>query len=164
MSISGISSSSNCWQCQNQATQGSSGASAASSNVTNTGTAAATSNGSAFMQAFSADLQAMLARLAEDASANTTSSTDGSASQTTASQTQATAHAHHHHHSHGAGESGSTQEAANQTADVTGPSSQGSSTSQIDQSASAFAAKVIQMLQSYGTTAATSSSAASILA
>ncbi|HME24122.1 MAG TPA: hypothetical protein VKI44_22785 [Acetobacteraceae bacterium] len=122
------------------------------------------------MQAFSADLQAMLTQLGSDSSSTTASATDtgttaSSTSQTASSQASGTVQQHHHHHPHGSGGDGSMDSAANQLVDEIGQTVQNGSlsSSQITQSASAFASDVMQALQSYGTTASTAA-ATSILA
>jgi hypothetical protein len=168
MSIGSISGSTNWWQ--NQVAQASASTSAGSTaaasptsdNITNTGTIAA-SNVSSFMQAFSADLQAMLTQLGDEANPSATASTStATSSSTTASatdptdttQSQGEVH-HHHHHMHGGGEGGSMDNTANQLVGQIGQSLQGGtlSTGQITQSASVFAGDVMQALQSYGSTA-----------
>lgn len=172
MSIGSISGSTNWWQ--NQVAQASASTSAGSTaaasptsdNITNTGTIAA-SNVSSFMQAFSADLQAMLTQLGDEANPSATSAATASTSTATSSSTTASAtdptdttqsqgevH-HHHHHMHGGGEGGSMDNTANQLVGQIGQSLQGGtlSTGQITQSASVFAGDVMQALQSYGSTA-----------
>jgi hypothetical protein len=177
MSIGSIGAYSNWWQSQNQATAGSSAATAtsSSSSIPNTGSLAATSNMSTFMQSFSADLQSMLTQLGNETGSSATSSAttsatsassgSGNVDQTGTVQAQGAEHHHHHHHAGGAGEGGSPQNAANQLVGETGQSLQGGtlSASQIGQSANAFAADVMQALQSYATTPA-SASGSSILA
>jgi hypothetical protein len=98
------------------------------------------------MQAFSADLQALLAQSGGNAGTAATSAATGadatasSTNQTASSQAPGAVHHHHHHHSDGSGDgSGSL------------------STDQINQSASVFATDVMQALQSYGTTTRTAS-------
>jgi hypothetical protein len=166
MSVNGISTYSNWWQWQTQATAGSSASttttsSSDSDSITNSGSLAATSNVAAFMQAFSADLQAMLTQLGSDSTstaasaASDTGTTASSTSQTASSQASGTVH--HHHHPNGSDEGGSMDSAANQLVDEIGQTVQGGSLSsdQINQSASVFASDVMQALQSYGTTAPT---------
>jgi hypothetical protein len=182
MSIGSISGSTNWWQ--NQATQAASisnagttaAASPTSDSITNTGTVAA-GNVSSFMQSFSADLQAMLTQLGDEANPSATSATSSAAStstststatssSTTASatnptdptQSQGEVH-HHHHHMQGGDEGGSMANTANQLVGEIGQSSQGGTlgAGQINQSASVFAGDVMQALQSYGSTAAASS-------
>ncbi len=138
MSIGSISGSTNWWQ--NQVAQASASTSAGSTaaasptsdNITNTGTIAA-SNVSSFMQAFSADLQAMLTQLGDEANPSATASTStATSSSTTASatdptdttQSQGEVH-HHHHHMHGGGEGGSMDNTANQLVGQIGQSLQG---------------------------------------
>ncbi len=183
MSIGSISGSTNWWQ--NQVAQASassnvgtiSAASPTNSSITNTGTVAA-SNVSSFMQSFSADLQAMLTQLGDEANTSATSATSATspagststamgtstaAGSTTASatnptdptQSQGEVH-HHHHHMHGGGEGGSMDNTANQLVGQIGQSLQGGTlgSGQISQSASVFAGDVMQALQSYGSTAA----------
>jgi hypothetical protein len=176
MSIGSIGAYSSWWQSQNQATQATTGSSAAtatsssSNNITNSGSLAATSNMSTFMQAFSADLQSMLTQLGNETGGSAASSATGTGSsdidQTGTVQAQRAEHHHHYHHAGGAGEDGSPQNAANQLVDEIGQSLQGGtlSASQIGQSASTFAADVMQALQSYGTTTTPSSSGSSIVA
>ena len=174
MSLGSIGAYSNWWQSQNQATTGSSAATTTSSNssITNTGSLAATSNMSTFMQSFSADLQSMLTQLGNatggsaTSSATNTSSGSSNVDQTGTVQAQGAEHHHHHHHyAGGAGEDGSPQNAANQLVGEIGQSLQGGtlSATQIGQSANAFAVDVMQALQSYGTTAS-STSGSSIVA
>ena len=175
MSIGSISGSTNWWQ--NQVAQASassnvgtiSAASPTNSSITNTGTVAA-SNVSSFMQSFSADLQAMLTQLGDEANTSATSatspagSTSTAAGSTTASatnptdptQSQGEVHHHHHHHMHGGGEGGSMDNTANQLVGQIGQSLQGGTlgSGQISQSASVFGGDVMQALQSYGSTAA----------
>ena len=81
MSIGSIGAYSNWWQSQNQATAGSSAATAtsSSSSIPNTGSLAATSNMSTFMQSFSADLQSMLTQLGNETGSSATSSATTSA-------------------------------------------------------------------------------------
>ena len=161
MSIGSIGAYSNWWQSQNQAATGSSAATATSSssnNITNSGSLAATSNMSTFMQAFSADLQSMLTQLGNATSASATSSTTSASSasssidQTGTTQAQGAEHHHHHHHAGGAGEDGSPQNTANQLVGEIGQSLQGGTLTagQINQSASVLAGDVMQALQSYG--------------
>jgi hypothetical protein len=177
MSIGSIGAYSNWWQSQNQAAQTATGSSAtttanSNSSITNTGSLAAASNMSTFMQSFSADLQSMLTQLGNatggsaTSSATDTSSGSSNVDQTGTVQTQgAEHHHHHHHHAGGAGEDGSPQNAANQLVGEIGQSLKGGtlSATQIGQSANAFAADVMQALQSYGTTAS-STSGSSIVA
>jgi hypothetical protein len=182
MSIGSISGSTNWWQ--NQVAQASassnagttSAASPTSDSITNTGTVAA-SNVSSFMQSFSADLQAMLTQLGDEANTSATSATSATspaaststatgtstaAGSTTASATnptdptQSEGEVHHHHHHHGGGEGGSMDNTANQLVGQIGQSLQGGTlgSGQISQSASVFAGDVMQALQSYGSTAA----------
>jgi hypothetical protein len=183
MSIGSISGSTNWWQ--NQVAQASAssnvGTTAATSptsgSITNTGTVAA-SNVSSFMQSFSADLQAMLTQLGDEANPSSTSATSPAASTSTATgtstaagsttasatnttdptQSQGEVH-HHHHHMHGGGEGGSMDNTANQLVGQIGQSLQGGTlgSGQISQSASVFAGDVMQALQSYGSTAASAS-------
>jgi hypothetical protein len=175
MSIGSISGSTN-WR-QNQVAQAAassnvgttSAASPTSDGITNTGTVAA-SNVSSFMQSFSADLQAMLTQLGDEAntsatspaaSANTATSSSTTASATNPTdptQAQGEVH-HHHHHMHGGGEGGSMDNTANQLVGQIGQSLQGGTlgSGQISQSASVFAGDVMQALQSYGSTAASAS-------
>ena len=165
MSIGSIGAYSNWWQSQNQAAQTATGSSAtttanSNSSITNTGSLAAASNMSTFMQSFSADLQSMLTQLGNEtggaatSSATTASSGSGNVDQTGTAQAQGAEHHHHHHHAGGAGEDGSPQNAANQLVGEIGQSLQGGtlSASQISQPANTFAADVMQALQSYGTT------------
>jgi hypothetical protein len=175
MSIGSISGSTNWWQ--NQVAQASaspnvgttSAASPTSNSITNTGTVAA-SNVSSFMQSFSADLQAMLTQLGDEANTSATSTTSAAASTGTATSSSTAASAtdptdptqsqgevhHHHHHMHGGGEGGSMDHTANQLVSQIGQSLQGGKlgSGQITQSASVFAGDVMQALQSYGSTAA----------
>lgn len=172
MSIDAISGSSNWWQSRSQ-TSAASNATTTSGNtssdsITNTGSVAA-NNVSDFMAVFSADLQAMLGQLAADAATATTSSSTtttaatSTTDQTTASQQSGSTH-HHHHQSASDGDDGSVQNIADQLVNEIGQSQSGSlSADQINQSASIFAADVMQALQSYGTTTPTTSSG-SILA
>lgn len=171
MSVNGISAYSNWWQWQTQSTAGSSAsaststtttASSDSDSITNSGSLAATSNVASFMQAFSADLQAMLTQLGSDSTstaASAASDTSTTASSTTSQTTsnQASGTVHHHHHPNGSDEDGSMDSTANQLVDEIGQTVQGGSLSsdQINQSASVFASDVMQALQSYGTTAPT---------
>lgn len=158
MSIGGINGLSGWWQWQNQATQSAADittgnaatSSISNSSISNTGSVAAGGTLSSFMQAFSADLQAMLSQVGGDATPAAGSATDGITSQT-ASQTQGTPHHRHHHHRDSAGVDGSMQGSANQLGEI-GQSRQGGSLSadQINQSASVVAAEVMQALQSYG--------------
>ncbi len=178
MSIGSIGAYSSCWQSRNQATQATTGSSAAtaacstSNNITNSGSLAATSNMSTFMQAFSADLQSMLTQLGNETGGSAASSATGTGSgssdidQTGTVQAQRAERHQHHHHAGGAGEDGSQQTAANQLVDEIGQSLQGGtlSASQIGQSASTFAADVMQALQSYGTRTTPGSSGSSIIA
>jgi hypothetical protein len=80
-----------------------------------------------------------------------------STSQTASNQAPGAVHHHHHHHSDGSGDGGSMNGAAQQLAAEIDPMLQGGSlsTGQINQSASVFATDVMQALQSYGTTAPT---------
>jgi hypothetical protein len=155
MSIGGVGSYSNWWQWQGQVAQ-----TAANSNaVANTGSPAAAANISGFMQAFSADLQSALTQYASESSQSATASTTTTntaadpAAQTAANQPKGTVH-HHHRHAHAGGGGGSIEQAATQAAGEIDQSLQGGSltTSQIDQSASAFATGLMQALQSYGST------------
>jgi hypothetical protein len=177
MSIGSIGTYSSWWQSQNQAAQAATGSSAAtaassSSDIGNTGSLAATGNMSSFMQAFSADLQSMLTQLGNGTSSSATSSaTDASSGSSSIDQTGtaqaqgAEHHHHHHHHAGGAGDDGSPQNAANQLVGEIGQSLQGGtlSTSQVNQSASTFAADVMQALQSYGTTTPSASGSSIIV-
>jgi trimeric autotransporter adhesin len=184
MSVSGISAYSNWWQWQSQATTGSNATStstsSASDSITNGGSLAASGSVSSFMQAFSADLQAMLTQLGSDTSSATASATSDSSSATTSAtsdtsttssvtdqtaSSQASGTVHHHHHPHGSDNDGSMGSTANQLVDEIGQAVQSGSLSsdQITQSASVFASDVMQALQSYGTTA-TTAAATSILA
>lgn len=164
MSIGTINGASNWWYWQNQAAQASqpSTTSTTATNnggaITNAGTLSAGSNASTFLQAFSADLQAMLAQMgsaaatttATSAAANGATTTAGSTGQTASIQTQSAPH-HHHHHSDG-DDSGSMQMAANQLVGEIGQSVQNGTltSSGINNSASSFAADVVQALQAYG--------------
>ena len=177
MSIDGISSSANWWQWQSQAAQSTTGSNAASAapanpasgTVTNPGSPTVTASLASFVQAFSADLQAMLTQSASESAAPpapATTTTDPAAtqpaSQTASTNTQGAVH-HHHHHGHGGvGQGGSMQSAANRLVNEIGQSQAGGTLSPAE-SASAFATDVMQALQSYGTTA-TSGSNGSILA
>jgi hypothetical protein len=174
MSVNSISAYSNWWQWQTQATTGSGATTTASTdsdNITNSGSLATTSNVASFLQAFSADLQAMLTQLGSDSTSTAASATSdtgttaSSTSQATASQASGTIHHHQHHHPSGSDEDGSMDSAANQLVDEIGQTVQSGSLSsnQINQSASLFASDVMQALQSYGTTAPTDA-ATSILA
>jgi hypothetical protein len=137
-------------------------ASPTSDSIANTGTVAA-SNVSSFMQAFSADLQAMLTQLGDEANTPTTSPTastnSATSSCTTASATnptdptQSLGEVHHrHHHMHGGGEDQSMDNTANQLVGQIGQSLQGGTlgSGRIRQSASVLAGDVMQALQSYG--------------
>lgn len=152
MSITGINTYTSYWPWQDQNTQSASGSSTTStSSISNTGTASASSNMAPFMQAFTADLEAMLTQVSDEAS------TSASGASTTASATSATDPSqnpdavHHHHHHHGQG--GSMDGDVNQLIGEIGQSLQSGtlSTSQINQSASLLATDVMQALQSYGT-------------
>jgi len=165
MLVDGTSGSSYWWQWRNQAVQSSAVSNTASAmptnptngTITNPGSSAATASLASFMQAFSADLQAMLT---QSASGNTAAPAPGTtatdpvatqtASQTASTNTQGAVH-HHHRHGHAGGEGASMQSAANQLVNEIGRS-QASGTPSTDQSASAFATDVMQALQSYGTT------------
>jgi trimeric autotransporter adhesin len=177
MSISGISAYSNWWQWLNQSTTSSTSSSSTTAtttsstgdSITNSGSVAASSNLSSFLQAFSADLQAMLTQLGSDttstSAASSTTDSSSSSSQAASSQSQGTVHHHHHHEASDGSDGGSLDDAANQLVDEIGSSVQGGtlSSGQISQSASLFASDVMQALESYGTTTATTS-ASSILA
>jgi hypothetical protein len=110
------------------------------------------------MQAFSADVQAILTQGRSNSGTPAASAAAGSTSQTASNQAPGAVHPHHHHHPHGGGENGSTDAAAQQLAAEIDPILQGGSLSpgQINQSASVFATDVMQALQSYGTTTPTS--------
>jgi hypothetical protein len=162
MSINGVSAYSNWWQQPSQATAGSNTttiatATAASDSITNAGSLAATGNVSAFMQAFSADVKAMLTEGGSNGGTATASAATGSTSQTGSNQAPGAVHPHHHHHPHGGGENGSMDNAAQQLTAEIDPMLQSGSLSpdQTNQSASAFATDVMQALQSYGTTTPT---------
>jgi hypothetical protein len=156
MSIGSIGSDSS-WYWQTQATQAaqataatattsvsSSSSTGSGDAVANSGSPAASNNFASFLQAFSADLQAMLTQLGNAAtttstpaaSSSTTGSTAPASSASTATtsttttaadptsqtaSTQDTSGVHHHHHHHGdgdgdgdGGQGGSMQTAANQ--------------------------------------------------
>jgi hypothetical protein len=204
MSIGGIGNESSWWYqaqaSQAQASQASQASQAApadasatgsSGSVSNTGTIAATSNFASFLQAFSADLQAMLTQMRSAASSTatspataattpatttasgttaaastsaTTASTTNPTSQTASTQPQDEAHHHHHHHSGGGGDS-SMQAAADQMIGAIGQSLQnGTQTaSTVSNSASSFAADLIQAMQAYGSNAPTSSALAALV-
>lgn len=162
MSINSVSGNPNWWYWQSQAAQASSGSAATAStptsstsdSIANTGSVAAASNLSAFLQAFSADLQAMLTPTGSTAGTQTSS-----ASQIDPSQPQEGVHHHHHHHHGGGDEGGSMQTAANQLVGNIGQTLQNGTPASngITNSASIFAADVMQALQSYGTTTPTAS-------
>jgi len=175
MSINSVSGNPNWWNWQSQAAQASSGSAATGSttaittgdSIANTGTVAAASNLGAFLQAFSADLQAMLVETANAAGTTGATQPTTGATGTQASSTsqidpnqpqEAVPHHHHHHHADG-DEGGSMQTAANQLVGNIGQSLQnGTLTSNgISNTASIFAADVMQALQSYGTTTPTAS-------
>lgn len=169
MSIGGVGGYSSWWQWQNQATASSSGSSSTTSNssstsspgnsITNTGSVSASAI-SAFMQAFSTDLQSAMAQFSSNASQSatttpaTTSPDQTAASQPSASQPDGQVHHHHHHHGGGGGEGESTQQMANQWAGEIDQSLQGGtlSANQINQTASTYATDLAQALQSYGNT------------
>jgi len=174
MSINSVSGNPNWWNWQSQAAQASSGSAATGSttaittgdSIANTGTVAAASNLSTFLQAFSADLQAMLVQTANAAGTTgaTQAATGGTGTQASSTSqidpNQPQQGVHHHHHHHGGGdEGGSMQTAANQLVGNIGQTLQnGTLTSNgISNTASAFAADVMQALQSYGTTMPTAS-------
>jgi hypothetical protein len=175
MSIGSIGSVPNWWTSQNQAAQGSAttaGSTAAGGSITSTGSPTAAANTTAFMQAFSADLQSILTQAANStattqtssASAGTTDTCASSQSGTTAgadasSQTansQTSGEVHHHHHHHDGGDSDPMQSSADKLVGQIGQSLQSGTLTagQIDQSANLFASDVMRALQSYGATAA----------
>lgn len=170
MALSGINGYSNWWQWQSQATQGSTSAAGTppptvpSDSIVNTGSIAA-GNVTDFMQAFSADLQSMLAQLGDEGStsATATGSTATATSQTDPTQSTSVSQHHHHHHAHG-GEGGSMDDTASQLVGEIGQSLQGGSLTagQISQSASLFATDVEQALQSYGVAAPTPTTSSGI--
>lgn len=153
MSISAISGNQNLWQSQKQANASSSGSTAASSatdSIANTGSVSA-GNMAAFFQSFSSDLQSMLSQAGNTASGATTS-------QTAANQPVAASHPRNHHGSEGGG--GSKQGSASQmTAQIGQDLSSGSLTATgISNSASTFAADVMQALRAYSSTASVATS------
>jgi len=151
MSISGLNA--NLWHSQRQASASASGSAAASGAtdaIANTGSVSA-GNMAAFYQSFSADLQSMMTQAGSGASATATAQT----SQTAANQPVAAPHHHHHRHSGQGG--GSLSGAANQLTSEIGQSLNNGSLTPggIANSASVFAADVMQAMQAYGSSAAT---------
>ncbi len=153
MSISGILGHTATQQWARQAgttASGSAAASGATDAIANTGSVSA-GNMAAFYQSFSADLQSMLSQSGQGASPATTPRT----SQTAANQPVAAPHHHRHHHpSQGDGRSLSAD--ANQPTSAIGRSTNSGSLTPngISNSASIFAADVMQALQAYGASAA----------
>jgi hypothetical protein len=154
MSISGITGNASTWHWQQQAggkASSSAAASGATESIANTGSVSA-GNMAAFYQSFSADLRSMMTQSGQGASATTTEHT----SQTAANQPMAAPHHHHHHHpSQGGGGSLSTD--ANQLTSEIGQSlTNGSLTpSGISNASGLFASDVMQAMQAYGSSAAT---------
>ena len=188
MSIGSVGSDSNWWSYQSQATLASQATamattSAATSSsggaIANSGTIAANTNIAGFLQAFSADLQAMLTQMGSTASntapttaataatgtpATGSASTANSTSQTASTQPQDGVAPHHHHHHSDGDQDDSMQTAANQLLGSIGQSLQGGSLSAsgISNSASTFASDVMQAMQAYGSTTPTTSTLAAI--
>jgi hypothetical protein len=128
MTIGAIGGYQSWWQWRNQPATNSDNSNNA---ITNTGSPAASANTSAFIQAFTGDLQSLLAQSGSNAA--TTDPTN----QTATNQTNEVPR--HHHHHHGGGEIGQS------------PQGGTLSSGQINQSASLFASDVFQALQAYGT-------------
>jgi len=196
MSIGSIGSDSNWWYYQSQAaqaTQATAGTTTTSSSttsrtadaITNPGTIAANTSFASFLQAFSADIQTMLAQMgsaASDSATTTaaatatatgspttttttaTASSSGATSQTASTQPQDGVAPHHHHHHSDGDQDDSMQTAANQLLGSIGQSLQGGSLSAsgISNSASIFASDVMQAMQAYGSTTPTTSTLAAI--
>ncbi len=154
MSISGIGGNASTWHWQQRAsatTSGSAAASGAADAIANTGSVSA-GNMAAFYQSFSADLQSMLSQSGQGASATTTAQT----SQTAANQPVAVPHHHHHHHPSQGGGGPLNADANQRTSEIGRNLDNGSpSPSGISNSASIFASDVMQAIQAYGSSAAT---------
>ena len=156
MSVNGIGGESGWWVRHQQPAQSgsasaiSSGTTAAASGaISNSGSVAANSNLSSFLQAFSSDLQALLVQAGQSSSAATNSGTVAAGGTIASTGTAGQVHHHHHHHHNGGGADNGSQGVANQL--VNGISqllqSGTASAGAIKSSASVLASDVFQALQ-----------------
>ena len=166
MTIGNVSSNQNIAHWHLPASPGTAAARSATDSIANTGSVTA-GNMASFFQSFSADLQAMLRQSGGTNATPAGSSTTGTPAASNTGQTAANqplSGAHHHHRHRGEGDSASPQGVANQlTAQIGQSLGSGSQTaSGISNSASTFAADVMQALQAYGATGSATSMPASL--